>query len=93
MSHNTRSNALPTLLTRPEVCALLKISKATLYRQIERGHLPPPVMVAPRIPRWPEADLMRALQRTTDKSSRERHARNERRQQLGLAPVRRAGSD
>lgn len=91
MSTNTPNDELPTLLTRPEVCARLKISKATLYRQIERGHLPEPVMIAPRIPRWSEVDLVRALQRRSQASDRDRNAKNERRQHLGLAPLRRAG--
>lgn len=91
MSNNTPSDELPTLLTRPEVCARLKISKATLYRQIERGHLPPPIMIAPRIPRWPEVDLVRAIQRGSDASALERREANVRRERLGLAPLRRTG--
>ena len=36
----------PRLLKAPEVCEMLGISKATLYRYIRQGKIPPPLKLS-----------------------------------------------
>ena len=45
-----------TLLSAPEVCALLAISRSTLDRHVKAGTLPQPVKFGSTV-RWRPADL------------------------------------
>jgi excisionase family DNA binding protein len=50
----------PQLMTTRDVCAALKISRATLYREIDRGALPKPRKLGSRS-RWDAGELAKAL--------------------------------
>ena len=43
---------MPELLTAAEVAALFRISRAHVWRRVKAGHLPAPLYLAPRVPRW-----------------------------------------
>ena len=40
------------LLTFREVCRIVGLSRATVYKRIQNGTFPPPIHIAPRVPRW-----------------------------------------
>jgi len=42
----------PKLVRRPEVLELLKISRSTLYKKIEQGLWPKPIMLGLRAVAW-----------------------------------------
>jgi predicted DNA-binding transcriptional regulator AlpA len=46
------------LLTAGEVCAARRCSRATLWRDVKAGRLPPPVYLAPSRPRWRLRDVI-----------------------------------
>jgi len=48
------------LLTATEACAVLRCSRATLWRDVKAGRLPPPVYLAPSRPRWRLVDVLPA---------------------------------
>lgn len=48
------------LLKAKEVTAMLKISTATLYREMDRGHLPRPVKLG-ACSRWPQSEILAAV--------------------------------
>jgi prophage regulatory protein len=50
------------LLVSKDVCALLRVSEATLYRMVKRGDFPAPLRLGLRTVRWRESDVMRYLQ-------------------------------
>jgi excisionase family DNA binding protein len=50
----------PQLMTATEVCAALRCSRATLYREVSRGGLPKPRKLGSRS-RWDAGELARAL--------------------------------
>ena len=53
---------LERLLSAREVCALTGTSRATLWRRVRCGDLPRPVKFG-RLARWPEHDLVGAIDR------------------------------
>ena len=56
----------PLLLTLPEVAAHLRIDRATVYRLLQRGDLPIPVLRLGRSPRVRVADLEQYLAEMAD---------------------------
>ncbi|QXA73913.1 helix-turn-helix transcriptional regulator [Klebsiella aerogenes] len=46
----------------PEICRLLKISRATLYRRIERNEFDPPLKDG-AMARWPESSIIKYQER------------------------------
>jgi len=52
--------AVDPLLTAKEVAATLKISVATLYREMDRGTLPRPVKLG-ACSRWPQSEILAAV--------------------------------
>jgi predicted DNA-binding transcriptional regulator AlpA len=48
------------LLTAKEVAAMLKVSVATLYREMDRGTLPRPVKLG-ACSRWPQSEILAAI--------------------------------
>jgi excisionase family DNA binding protein len=58
LSFQGASTDMADLLTRSEVCALLGISRWTLYRWMESGIAPAPVVTGPGCtPRWNRRDV------------------------------------
>ena len=53
--------ALAEYLTVNQVASRLRIDRATVWRQVERGVLPDPVYVSDRSPRWIMAEIEAAL--------------------------------
>lgn len=48
----------PDLLTRPQICRQLGISRWTWNRWLKAGYVPEPVISGPgRLPRWNRADI------------------------------------
>ena len=45
------------LLTVREVCALLRISRTSLYDWLAAGRFPKPIHLQPNVPRWREDDV------------------------------------
>ena len=45
------------LLRRAEVCELVGLARSSLYRMINAGNFPRPVMVGPKSVRWRMADV------------------------------------
>jgi excisionase family DNA binding protein len=56
----------PLLLTLPELAAHLRIDRATVYRLLQRGELPIPVLRLGRSPRVRVADLEHYLAEMAD---------------------------
>lgn len=56
-AHLTRAK----LLSCHEVAQLLSVSKRTVLRMSARGELPPPVYIAPTLPRWRLSDIQHHL--------------------------------
>lgn len=52
--------AVDPLLTAKEVAAMLKVSVATLYREMDRGALPRPVKLG-ACSRWPQSEILDAI--------------------------------
>ena len=50
------------ILKIPEVLALVKISKSTLYRFIEAGDFPRPIRLGPRARAWRKAEILKWLE-------------------------------
>jgi len=48
------------LLTAKEAAALRRCSRATLWRDVGAGRLPPPIYLAPKRPRWRLRDVLPA---------------------------------
>ncbi len=48
---------LPHYVRKKEICRALKISRATLERQIADGEFPPPVRLGKRIVAWKMNDI------------------------------------
>lgn len=46
----------------PEICRLLGISRATLYRRIERNEIDPPLKDG-AMARWPESSIIKYQER------------------------------
>lgn len=44
-------------------CERLRVSRSTLYRMIEQGHLPPPTRISKRCVGWPESQLSTVIDR------------------------------
>jgi predicted DNA-binding transcriptional regulator AlpA/DNA-binding Xre family transcriptional regulator len=56
------------LLSMAEVTTLFGgVSSHTIYRMIQRGHLPRPIKIQPRISRWRKSDCERALQELSER--------------------------
>ena len=47
------------LLTTPEACAYLRVSRTTLMRLVESGRIPPPLKITPRRNLWLREELDR----------------------------------
>jgi predicted DNA-binding transcriptional regulator AlpA len=47
-----------------ETADFLKVTVATVHKQVNEGRLPAPVYVAPRAPRWFRSELIAALEAT-----------------------------
>ncbi|MGN6304854.1 MAG: helix-turn-helix transcriptional regulator [Mesorhizobium sp.] len=60
MKNTALSAAIDPLLTVKEVAALLKISVPTIYREMDRGHLPRPVKLG-ACSRWPQSEILAAI--------------------------------
>ncbi|MGB3831200.1 MAG: helix-turn-helix domain-containing protein [Mesorhizobium sp.] len=54
------ADAVDPLLTAKEVAAMLKISVPTIYREMNRGHLPRPVKLG-SCSRWPQSEILAAI--------------------------------
>ncbi|MFC3208195.1 helix-turn-helix transcriptional regulator [Aquamicrobium soli] len=54
------------LLTAKEVSAMLKISVPTLYREMDRGHLPRPLKLG-SCSRWPQSEILAALKAAAER--------------------------
>lgn len=50
-------SAIPHYVRKKELCSALKISRATLERQIAEGEFPPPVRLGKRIVAWLASDI------------------------------------
>lgn len=50
-----------SLISISELQQRLKVSRATVYRMIERGELPEPVKLGPRMSRFRQSDIDQAL--------------------------------
>jgi predicted DNA-binding transcriptional regulator AlpA len=46
-------------LTCAEVCALLKVCRATVWQHVKTGTLPAPEYVLPRMPRWRRSQIIK----------------------------------
>ncbi|EIY5055134.1 helix-turn-helix domain-containing protein [Klebsiella variicola] len=46
----------------PEICRILQISRATLYRKIERAEIDPPLKDG-AMSRWPESSIIKYQER------------------------------
>jgi predicted DNA-binding transcriptional regulator AlpA len=53
-------NAVDTLLRASDVCDMLSISTASLYRRMGDGTLPKPIKLG-SLSRWSKADIERAI--------------------------------
>ena len=57
-SPNVRAHVQPELLRAPEVCAMVGICRATLYKWMaERPDFPKPIRLSPRAIRWRTIDV------------------------------------
>lgn len=61
------------LLTVRDVAAKLRVSRATVWRMVAAGRLPPPVYPSWRTPRWVELQCDEAVSQFSD-ASRVRNA-------------------
>jgi predicted DNA-binding transcriptional regulator AlpA len=52
------------LLTVREVAAWRRCGVSTVWRDVKRGTLPPPVYITPKSPRWRWSELLAALEQT-----------------------------
>ena len=50
------------LLTVREVCALLQISRTSLYDWLAAGRFPKPIHLKQNVPRWRESDVLAWLE-------------------------------
>lgn len=50
-------NTMERLLTARQVCETLGVSRATLYRLLNRGSLPKPLTVSLRAKRWKQSEI------------------------------------
>lgn len=50
-------------LTAQEVCAWLRISKSTLYKNVAEKRFPPPVQMSTRCSRWRRSEIHEYLRR------------------------------
>lgn len=50
-----------------DLCALLKVSRAQVYKLINNGVIPPPIYVGPRSPRWSSSQLKSVLENLAKK--------------------------
>ena len=73
MPEETRPEA-DRLLARPEVEAMLGMSRATIYNMVRRGDLPAPIRVGPHAVRWWHSEIMAALKAAPRATGRQRHA-------------------
>lgn len=60
MNHEETPGVIPQMITAREVCARLNISTPTLYRAIQRGHLPPPVKIGVSS-RWRLSEILAVI--------------------------------
>lgn len=56
------------MLRRPQVLLLLNVSRSTLYRMIQEGEFPAPVVLTPRIRAWPASVVHAWLKAKRDKA-------------------------
>ena len=56
-NHTYPSTPEAHLLTTNEAAAFLKISRRTFLREVEAGHMPQPIRITPRRPRWDRLQL------------------------------------
>lgn len=54
------ANPVDPLLKAREVAAMLQVSVATLYRQMDQGTLPRPVKLG-SCSRWPQSEILAAV--------------------------------
>lgn len=54
------------LLTAKEVASMLRISVATLYREMDRGHLPRPLKLG-TCSRWSQSEIIEAVKAAGDR--------------------------
>jgi predicted DNA-binding transcriptional regulator AlpA len=47
----------PQLLRVSDICRLLKISRASLYRKLDSGEFVRPIYLGTRMPRWDSSQL------------------------------------
>jgi len=52
VDHRSAANPSAQLLRIDEVCALLRISRSTVYKRVSAGTFPPPVQLGVRSVRW-----------------------------------------
>jgi len=54
-----KKHHLPTRITRPARAAeMLGVSKATVYRLVKAGQLPPPIRISAQATGWPESVIL-----------------------------------
>ena len=46
------TSPIPQLLRANDVCKLMRISRASLYRKVSSGQFVPPIYLSVRMPRW-----------------------------------------
>lgn len=52
-------NQMPQLLRVMDVCRLLQMSRASLYRKVDLGEIARPIYLGARMPRW-DSDQLQA---------------------------------
>jgi prophage regulatory protein len=62
------SASLPRLLSEKELCALIGVSRVTLWQWRRDGKFPQPVRVGPNTNRWPEPVIAKFLEQRTPKA-------------------------
>lgn len=50
-------NRMPQLLRVIDICRLLRISRASLYRKVDSGEFVRPIYLGTRMPRWDSDQL------------------------------------
>jgi prophage regulatory protein len=58
-AENTQFLTAFVLLNLPEVMALVRLGRSTIYREIKAGAFPPPLRTSPRRSCWNRADVIK----------------------------------
>ena len=56
---------MENLLTAIEVANLLRISRVHVWRRVKAGHLPAPIYIAPRAPRWRSDEIDAVIEKAS----------------------------